>query len=186
VWANCLAIAVAMGRFQADSTDLNPSLEMAGAGLEHDTGLMPIDSHPFERGGIGVVQIQQDVAGVLVVSIRLNVYVTALTIANVQESYGRLLAQLGGGPEAFARECRSGGVVNQSHQIDIVGHRRELSPDGVQREEQATIKHKHKCRRSNSPYNALMLYPRGRRRKSNVGNGRCQNSGLSQKRAQAN
>ena len=173
------------GRFQTDSADPNPSLEMAGARLKHHTGLMPIDSHPFKRGGIGVVQIQQNVAGVPVVSIGLNVHVTALTIANAQKSYGRLLAQLGGGPEAFARECRSGGVVNQSHQIEIVGHRRELSPDGVQREEQAPIKHKHKCRRPDSPYNTLMLYPRGRRRKSNVGNGGCQNLGLSQKRAQA-
>jgi hypothetical protein len=173
------------GRFQADSTDLNPSLEMAGASLEHHTRLMPIDAHPFERGRIGVVQIQQDVAGVPVVSIGLKVYVTAFTIPNAQESYCRLLAQLGGRPEPFARECRSGGVVNQSHQIEIEGHRRELPSNSVQREEQATIKHKRTCRRSNSPYNALMLYPRGRRRKSIIGNGRCQNSGLSQKRAQA-
>jgi hypothetical protein len=52
------------GRFQPDSTDLNPSLEMAGAGLEHHTGLMPIGPHPLERGRIGVVQIQQDVTGI--------------------------------------------------------------------------------------------------------------------------
>ena len=172
------------GRLQADSTDLNPSLEMARAGLEHYTGLMPIDAHPFERGRIGVVQIQQDVAGVPVVSIGLKVYVTAFTIANAQESYCRLLAQLGGRPEPFARECRPGDVVDQSNQIQIMRHRRELPSDGMQREEQATIKHKHNCRRSNSPYNALMLYPHGRRRKSFVGNGRCQNSELSQKRAQ--
>lgn len=173
------------GRFQADSTDPNPSLEMAGAGLEHDTGLMPIGLHPFERSRIGVVQIQQDVAGVPVVSIGLNVYVTALTIANAQESYSRLLAQLGSRPEPFARECRSGDVVNQSNQIEIMRHRGELPSDGSQREEQATIKHKHNCRRSNSPYNTLMLYPRGRRTKSFLANGRCQFSGLSQKRAQA-
>ena len=172
------------GRLQAASTDLNPSLEMTRAGLEHHARLMPVDSHSFERGGIGVVQIQQDIAGVPVFSIGLNVYVTALAIANAQESHRRFLAQLGGGPEPFTRECPSGGVVNQSHQIEIVRHRRELPPDGVQREEQTTIKHKHNCLRSNSPYNALMLYPRGRREKSNVGNGRCQNSGLSQKRAQ--
>jgi hypothetical protein len=65
-----------------------------------------------------------------------------------------------------------------------MGHRRELLTDGAQREEQATIKHKHNCWRSDSPYNVLMLYPRGRRRKSFAGNGRCHNSGLSQKGAQ--
>src|SRR5271167_3369633 len=151
------------GRFQADSTDLNPSLEMAGAGLEHHTGLMPVDSHPCECSRIGVIQIQQDVAGVPVVRIRLNVYVTALTIANAQESYRRLPAQLSGGPEPFAWECRSGGVVNQPNQVEILGHRRELPPDGEPREEQATIRHKHNGRRSNSPYNALMLFPPERR-----------------------
>ena len=174
------------GRFQTDSADVNPSLKMAGAGLEHHTGFMPVDSHSFERGRrIGVVQIQQDVAGVPVISIRLNVYVTAFPIANAQETYCRFLPQLGSRPEPLARKCRSGGVVNQPNQVEILGHRHELPSDSAQREEQATIKHKHNGRRTNSPYNALMLYPRGRRRKSIVGNGRCQNSGLSQKRAQA-
>src|SRR5271167_948403 len=41
------------GRFQADSTDLNPSLEMAGAGLEHHTGLMPVDSHRCDPSPAG-------------------------------------------------------------------------------------------------------------------------------------
>jgi hypothetical protein len=158
---------------------------MAGAGLEYHTGLMPIGPHPFKRGCIGVIQIQEDIASVPAASIGLNVYVTALTIAYAQESYCRFLAQLSARPEAFARECRPGGVVNQPNQVEVMGHRRELPPNGTQREEQATIKHKRNGRRTNSPYNALMLYPRGRRRKSNVGNGRCQNSGLSQKRAQA-
>ncbi len=171
------------GRFQADRTDLNPSLEMAGAGLEHYAGLMPADAHLFQRGRISVVQIEEDIAGVPVVRIGLHVYVTALTVANAQESNSRLLAQLSGGPEPFARECRSGGVVNQRNQVEILGHRRELPPDGEQREEQTTINHKC-CRRSDSPYNALMVRPRGRKIKQLAVNRECQNSGLSQKRAQ--
>jgi hypothetical protein len=157
---------------------------MAGAGLEHHTGLMPIDSHLFERSGcIRVVQIQEDVAGVPVVRIGLNVCVTALTIANAQESYRRFLAQLGGGPEPFAWERCSGGVVNQPNEIEILGHRRELPPDREQREEQATIKHKC-CRQSGSPYNALMVRQRGRKAKQSAVNCECQNSGLSQRGAQ--
>ncbi|HVN83113.1 MAG TPA: hypothetical protein VMW38_29285 [Terriglobia bacterium] len=171
------------GRFQADRTDLNPGLEVAGAGLEHHARLMAIGTHQFECGRVGVVQIQQDVPGIPVVSIRLNVHVTAFTIANAQESYRRLLAQLGGRPESFAWECSSGGVVNQSNQIEIMRHRRELSSNAAQREEQATIKHKC-CRRSDSPYNALMVRPRGRKTKQLAANRECQNSGLSQKRAQ--
>ena len=171
------------GRFQADRTDLNPSLEVAGAGLEYHARLMAIGPHPFECGRIGVVQIQQNVTGVPVVSIRLNVHITPLTIANAQESYGRLLTQLGGRPEPFAWECCSGGVVNQSNQIEIMWHRGELPSNAAQREEQTTIKHKC-CRRSDSPYNALMVRPRGRKDKQLAGNRECQNSGLSQKRAQ--
>ena len=156
---------------------------MAGAGLEHYAGLMPADAHPFQRGRISVVQIEEDIAGVPVVRIGLHVYVTALTVANAQESNSRLLAQLSGGPEPFARECRSGGVVNQPNQVEILGHRRELPPDGEQGEEQTTINHKC-CRRSDSPYNALMVRPRGRNVKQLAVNRECQNSGLSQKRAQ--
>src|SRR5215831_9383452 len=174
------------GRLQTDRTDLNPSLEMAGAGLEHHTGLMPAEPHPLDCGGrIGVVQIQQNVASVAVVRIGLKVHVTAFPITNAQESQRRLLAQLSGGPQPFSRECGSSGVVNQPNQIEITRHRGKLSPDRAQRKEQPTIRHKHNGRRANSPYNALMLCLRGRKRKSIIGNGRCQNSKLSQNRAQA-
>jgi hypothetical protein len=171
------------GRFQADIADLNPSLEVAGTSLEQDARLMTVGTHQFECGQIGVVQVQQNVTGVPVVSIRLNVYVTALTIANAEEPYRRLLAQLGSRPKPFAWKCCSGGVVNQSNQIEIMWHRGELPSNAAQGEEQTTIKHKC-CRRSESPYNALMVRSRGRKAKQLAGNRECQNSGLSQKRAQ--
>jgi hypothetical protein len=62
-------------------------------------------------------------------------------------------------------------------------HRGELPSNAAQGEEQTTIKHKC-CRRSDSPYNALMVRPCGRKAKQLAGNRECQNSGLSQKRAQ--
>jgi len=73
--------------------------------------------------------------------------------------------------------------VNQPNQIEIMWHRGELSSNAAQGEEQTTIKHKC-CRRSDSPYNALMVRPRGRKAKQLAANRECQNSGLSQKRAQ--
>jgi len=87
-------------------------------------------------------------------------------------------------PRDFRNGCRDLGQ-RLGNQVEILGHRRELPSDGQQREKQTTIKHKHNARRTSSPYNTLMLYLRERRRKSFVGNGRCQNSRLSQKRAQA-
>jgi hypothetical protein len=62
-------------------------------------------------------------------------------------------------------------------------HRGELSSNAAQGEEQTTIKHKC-CRRSDSPYNALMVRPRRRKAKQLAANRECQNSGLSQKSAQ--
>src|SRR5262249_9317928 len=68
-------------------------------------------------------------------------------------------------------------------QIEIMRHRRELPSNAAQREKPTTIKHKC-CRRSDSSYNALMVRPRGRKAKQLAANRECQNSGLSQKRAQ--
>jgi len=63
---------------QWSGTDLHPGLQMTGAGLEHDTGFVPVGPHVPEDRRIGMVQVDQDVAGILVRGIGLNVYVTAL------------------------------------------------------------------------------------------------------------
>ena len=173
------------GRLQWSSADPNPGLETAGAGLEHDTRLMPIGSHLFQGRRIAVVQIQQDIAGVAVLCVRLDVNVTPLTVANAQKSYGRLLGQLSGRPQPFTGECPTGIVVNQADQIQLMRHGRELPADGLQRDEQSTIQHKRICRREGSPYNALMVRPHGREGKICSVKGKCPISRLSQKRAQA-
>ena len=173
------------GRLQGSGADPNPGLEAAGAGLEHDTRLMPIGSHRFQSRRITVVQIQQDIAGVAVFCVRLDVNVTPLTIANAQKSYGRLLGQLRGRPQAFTGECPMGIVVNQADQIQVMRHGRELPADGLQRDEQSAIQHKRICRREDSPYNAHMVRPHGREGKVCSASGKCPISRLSQKRAQA-
>jgi len=48
--------------FQRGGAEVNPSLEMARAGLEHDTGIMSIGSHVLNNRRIGAVEIDQDVA----------------------------------------------------------------------------------------------------------------------------
>src|SRR2546425_2789943 len=147
---------------------------------------MPVGAHMFQDRGHRLIQVQKDIAGIQVVGIRLDVDVTALAIANAEETYRRLLAQLGARPQPFSRKGSFGGVVNQADEIQFVRHCRELPADGLQREEQSTIGHKGNCRRYTSPYNALMVWACGRRTKSYAGNGRCPNSWLSQKRAQSN
>src|SRR5437764_15064332 len=129
--------------------------------------------------------MQQDVAGVKVLSIGLDVYITALAVASAQKSHRRLLDHLGGRPQAFSWEGPFCGVVNQADQIQLMRHRRELPADCLQREEQSAIRHKRNCRRDDSPYTAFMVCPLGRKGKICSANGKCPISGLSQKRAQA-
>src|SRR5712692_7062203 len=88
-----------------------------------------------------MVQIDQDVAAVAVLGVGLDVNVTSLAVANAQKSYRCRLRQLGSRPKPFARECSSDGVVNQTDQIQVVGHRRELPTDGLQRESESAIEH---------------------------------------------
>src|SRR4030095_126069 len=66
------------GRFEGCDTDSNPGLQVAGAGLEQNTRLMPTGAHFFQNGCIAVIKIQQDIAGVVVFRIGLDIYVTAL------------------------------------------------------------------------------------------------------------
>src|SRR6516162_5498219 len=51
------------GGFQRKGTYVNPRLEMTGAGLQHDAGLMTIGSHHFENRERSPIQIEQNVAG---------------------------------------------------------------------------------------------------------------------------
>jgi hypothetical protein len=44
---------IGYGRLQGCSADMNPSLEMARAGLEHHTRLMAVGSHPGQHIGRG-------------------------------------------------------------------------------------------------------------------------------------
>jgi hypothetical protein len=65
------------GRFQWGGTDMNPSLPMAGAGFEHHTRFMAVRAHRRQHRGISLIQIDQDVAGVPVLGIRMEVHVAS-------------------------------------------------------------------------------------------------------------
>ena len=69
------------GRGQRGGTDVHPSLPMAGAGLEHHTMFMTVRAHRRQHSRIGVVQIDQEVASVPVLSIWVEVHVASLAIA---------------------------------------------------------------------------------------------------------
>ena len=61
------------------------------------------------------------------------------------------MQQVLGGPQPFPRERPVGGLVNQTNEVQLVGHRRELAADGLRRENESMIEHKILPKGHNSP-----------------------------------
>jgi hypothetical protein len=74
------------GRFQRRSAEANPGLQMTGAGLQHDTGVISTGAHAFDHGRIRVIQIDEDIAGVSVAGVGLDIDVAAFAVASAQEA----------------------------------------------------------------------------------------------------
>ena len=129
--------------WQRFSANVNPSLKMPRAGLNHRTRFMAIGAHRVEDRWLGVVQIDQNVAGVVVNRIGPEIDVIAFAVTHAEKSYGWLKQELGSGPQPFAGEWLSGVVVNQADEILITatGHGRELLADSSQRKKESRIQH---------------------------------------------
>src|SRR6516162_9393473 len=125
------------GGFQRKRTYVNPRLQMTGAGLQHHARLVSMGPHGLEDRWRNPVQIQQNVAGVSAFCIGMDVDITPLAVTNAQEPDGGRIPQLGGGPQSFAREWPSAGVVDQTNQEQIMRHCLQLTADRVQREPQS-------------------------------------------------
>src|SRR5713226_5438727 len=133
------------GGFQRLSAHPNPGLEMrnartvAGAGFHHHTRLVTMGPHGFEDCRISLVQIEEDVAGVVLKGRGMEIDVISLAIASPQKSHGGAIGNLGSGPKTIAGKNLSGMVVNQTEQIKVAGHRRQLPLNSLQREEESAI-----------------------------------------------
>jgi hypothetical protein len=132
------------GRLQSRSTDVNPSLEMTGTGLQHQARLESIGTHGFDDLRVSSIQIEEDVAGIAAVGIRPKVNVESLAVAAAQKAYNRRLRELIRRPESLSRAAASGDRMNQTEQIKLVGHGRDLAADGVQGDKQSAL-HARKC-----------------------------------------
>ena len=127
------------GRFQRLTADLNPGLEMARAGLNHHAGWVPIGPHVIEDHWVTVVQIEQNKASIPPKFIGLEIDVKALAIPGAQKSYSGAMGDLRRCPKPVSREGFSGVVMNQTNQIKIARHRRELSAQSLQGEKKSAI-----------------------------------------------
>jgi len=132
------------GRLQSRSADVNPSLEMTGAGLQHQARLVSIGAHGFDDVRVSSIQIEEDVAGIAAVGIRPKVNLKTLAVASAQKAYNGRLRELIRGPESLSRATASGDRMNQTEQIKLVGHGRDLAADSVQGDKQSAL-HARNC-----------------------------------------
>jgi len=129
------------GSFQGCGADANPGLKMAGAGLEQDTRLMAIGSHARQNIRPEVIQIEENIAGVTILSEGEKIDVKALKVACTQEAQYRSPQQLTNIPHSFAWARPSCEAMNQANEIELIRHGRKLAADCVQRKEESAIKH---------------------------------------------
>jgi hypothetical protein len=131
------------GRLQECSADMNPSLEMARAGLEHHTRLMAMGSHLGQHIGRGVIQVEENIAGVAILGVGEKIDVKALQVACAQEAHYRSPHQLTNIPQSFAWARPSCGAMDQANEIELIRHRRQLAADCMRGDEESAIGHGH-------------------------------------------
>jgi len=126
---------------QRHDTDSNPGLKMSGTGLDHNTRLVTVAAHGGQYSWLGIVQIDQNIAGVVVRCVGPEIDIKALSVTGAEKSDGGFNQKLGSRPKPLARQRLSGRVVNQADQITVTGHGGELSADGIQRKKESIIVH---------------------------------------------
>src|SRR4029077_7453124 len=129
------------GRFQGCGADANPSLEMARAALQHHTRLMAIGTHAGNDIGRGVIEVNQNVAGVALLGIGQKIDVITLLVTCAQKAHHRSTHQLTRIPHSFSWTRLSCGAVNQADEVESIGHGRELAADSVPGKKESAIEH---------------------------------------------
>jgi hypothetical protein len=114
---------------------------MSRAGLDYDAGFVPVVAHGGQDRRLGIIQIDQNVAGVVAQRVGPEEDVKALAVAGAQESYRGFEQQLSCRPNALAGERLSRAVVNQTDEIGVTGHGRELTANGLRRKKESNIVH---------------------------------------------
>jgi len=129
------------GSWDGCVTDLHPGLEIAGAGLEYHTRFVTSGPHGFDDGWASVIQIDEDVARIALLGVGMEVDVATLPVANAQEPDGGWMRQLGSGPQPLSGKCSSGLAMNQTDEIEVVGHGCKLAAHGLHREIESEVEH---------------------------------------------
>jgi hypothetical protein len=102
---------------------------------------MPIGAQDLHYRRFGTSEVDENIACVLVLGVGLNIDVASFAVASAQKSDGVRIHQLGRGPKPFPRKCSPGLLVNQTDQIQLVRHRRQLPANGVRRQKESAVVH---------------------------------------------
>ncbi len=129
------------GRFQRCGADANPSLEMARAGPEHHAGLMTISSHEFKDTRWGVIEVEENIAGIAILGIGEQIYVVTLAVACAQKAHRGSTHQLTCIPKPFSRTHSACGMVNQTDEVEFIRHSRQLAADSVHGKKKSAVGH---------------------------------------------
>jgi hypothetical protein len=140
-------------RFQRGEAEVQPCLPTAWAGLENDARREAVRAQGFQHARWSDIEIQQHIAGVPLSGVRVNVDVTSLSVAPAEKPDGGCMRQLGCGPQAFPWEGSARGVMNQTDQIQIVRHGRELATNGLPGKKKSAVLHVTMLRWNGTEYN---------------------------------
>jgi len=128
-------------RLQANGADANPSLQMAGTSLEHHARLMTIGPHGFENTRAGLIEIEENIAGIARPAVGEEVQVKTLTVACAQKTHHCSTHQLSGSPQPFSWSWPACAAVNHTDEVELIRHPRQLAADSVQGKKESAVEH---------------------------------------------
>jgi hypothetical protein len=90
---------------------------------------------------IGVIEVNENVAGIALIGIGQKIYVITLLVTGAQKAHHRSTPQLTGIPQSLSRARLSCGAVNQADEVERIRHGRELAADSVPGKKESAIEH---------------------------------------------
>ena len=100
-----------------------------------------MSAHSRDRRRCRMIQVEENVAGVVGVGVGLHIDVAPFAVANAQEPDSSGARQLFRRPQPFPRKRCPGQMMNQTDQVQLVWHGGELCANGLQGEKEATVVH---------------------------------------------
>src|ERR1022692_299782 len=127
--------------FQRTGTETDPGLKVAGAGLQDHTGSMPMGAHGLPHRWLRGVQVDENIACVLIPRVGVEINIASLAVAGAQKPEGRGTHQLPCAPQPFPRESASALSVNQADQIQFTRHCRQLFRNSLPSQKESPVVH---------------------------------------------